>query len=527
MYRLVIVAGPNRGSSYALTEGENQIGRTPDNQIVLTSGKVSKRHCTIHVGAGGVEVIDQGSTNGTFLNGALAKRTRMQAGDKVSVGEFVLELVQSGPVQMPVALTSGSSALAMQPEVPAPSLSLVSEPAIEVSAQDPLSKLQAIFEGKIMPFFYGLIMKNEYRTVIAVFFFCLVVVSVAAAVVPVLDLAERSIRREAFVRAKILAREVADRNLPAIAARNESQVDISLLEAEESVRMVAIVNPDLQILAPQSRLNQILAGGPEAAYALAMSRQFREGRERGDGRFLSESIVSYIEPLKVIDPQSVKTVVAGMVIVSIDFSDNLIHAGGMGVAVGTGFVVAGLIAFLFYAVMMRLTFKPLEVLNDELDQALRGALPRVTQEFQVEEVKNLYDNINSAIQRAGKGTHSDFSASETTDWDRELASVRAITESSNEGFVAVDADLVVIGMNQMFEEISGIRIDSLGVSINQVARDQAFPSMLGDLRDRVGASPSRSVNDEFEFSGVSYQIVAIAVGPVMRSGVAVVFKKKE
>jgi pSer/pThr/pTyr-binding forkhead associated (FHA) protein len=55
MYRLVIVSGQNRGSSYALTDGENTIGRQTDNTIVLNSSKISKRHCSLTVnGMGGL-----------------------------------------------------------------------------------------------------------------------------------------------------------------------------------------------------------------------------------------------------------------------------------------------------------------------------------------------------------------------------------------------------------------------------------------------------------------------------------------
>ena len=74
MYRLVIISGPNRGSAFNLSEGENSIGRQMDSHIVLTSSKVSKRHCSILVTTDEVFFRDEGSTNGSFVNGALTKK---------------------------------------------------------------------------------------------------------------------------------------------------------------------------------------------------------------------------------------------------------------------------------------------------------------------------------------------------------------------------------------------------------------------------------------------------------------------
>lgn len=346
---------------------------------------------------------------------------------------------------------------------------------------------------------------------------------------PMTDLSEKSIQREGLIRAKVLAREVADRYAPAIANRNEAQIDLSFLENEESVKMVVIVDPNLQIIAPQSRLNQILGGGREAAFAMFMSKEFKEGREKGYGKLLNESLAVYVEPLKTSDPRQMKTNVTAMVLVSIDFSNNLLESGGLGVAYGTGFVIAGVLAILIFFILMRLTMKPLEVLNDDLDQVLRGELPKVTHEFKIEELNPLWNNINSTIQRLPKGGSSaDFSGGDVmVNWDHEFAPVRALCEATNLGFVAVDPNLVVVAMNPQFEEVSGIRGDAVGQAVQQIARDQSLISLTKDLQERVQSSPSRSALDDFEFSGVGYQVVATGAGPANQSGFAMVFKKKE
>src|SRR4029077_10818301 len=50
--------------------GLNTIGRSPENDVVVKDGYVSRRHCAILVHAGdGCELHDTASKNGTFING--------------------------------------------------------------------------------------------------------------------------------------------------------------------------------------------------------------------------------------------------------------------------------------------------------------------------------------------------------------------------------------------------------------------------------------------------------------------------
>lgn len=66
---LVAASGPYSGQRFELTEGETAIGRT-EGQITLgNDSQISRKHCTISISAGRATVTDNGSTNGTVLNG--------------------------------------------------------------------------------------------------------------------------------------------------------------------------------------------------------------------------------------------------------------------------------------------------------------------------------------------------------------------------------------------------------------------------------------------------------------------------
>src|SRR4051812_2995732 len=92
MYRLKVLVGPNSGKSFNLPYGQVYVGRGDNNDIILQSHNVSKRHCVLEVHTGEVILRDQDSANGTFVNGVLAREKKLKLGDRISVGEFVLML---------------------------------------------------------------------------------------------------------------------------------------------------------------------------------------------------------------------------------------------------------------------------------------------------------------------------------------------------------------------------------------------------------------------------------------------------
>ena len=96
---LVIVAGSELdfGRHFVLEREETTIGRGDGCGIVVHDAKASKAHCAVAVilGSRGVERIeirDLETTNGTFVNGERAGRATLMAGDKVRVGDTVLQL---------------------------------------------------------------------------------------------------------------------------------------------------------------------------------------------------------------------------------------------------------------------------------------------------------------------------------------------------------------------------------------------------------------------------------------------------
>jgi pSer/pThr/pTyr-binding forkhead associated (FHA) protein len=71
----------------ALRTGMTRIGRSPSADVAFDDGGVSRRHAVIMTRTdGGAEVIDDGSLNGTFVNGERVRRRVLSHGDVLTIG---------------------------------------------------------------------------------------------------------------------------------------------------------------------------------------------------------------------------------------------------------------------------------------------------------------------------------------------------------------------------------------------------------------------------------------------------------
>ncbi|HVT03744.1 MAG TPA: FHA domain-containing protein [Thermoanaerobaculia bacterium] len=77
--RIVFLSGPVAGSSYDVSPAGLWIGRDASADVIIQSSSVSKRHTWIGVRSDQAVLIDEGSTNGTFLEGQRSDRLRERA----------------------------------------------------------------------------------------------------------------------------------------------------------------------------------------------------------------------------------------------------------------------------------------------------------------------------------------------------------------------------------------------------------------------------------------------------------------
>jgi len=85
-WHLVVVKGPSAGRQYRLGE-RLSLGRDFSSDIQLNDGQVSRKHAVIQRIQDAYVVVDQGSTNGTYVNGQrISKPTLLAHGTIIAIG---------------------------------------------------------------------------------------------------------------------------------------------------------------------------------------------------------------------------------------------------------------------------------------------------------------------------------------------------------------------------------------------------------------------------------------------------------
>ena len=110
------VGGASR--SYNLRPGENSVGSSSGNSVVLPVRGVSRRHALLTLEPDGLTLEDLGSRNGTRVRGARVQRSRIEAGDEIRLGPVTLRLeeVEAEDAVLAIAVDSG---LPPEPGLPA------------------------------------------------------------------------------------------------------------------------------------------------------------------------------------------------------------------------------------------------------------------------------------------------------------------------------------------------------------------------------------------------------------------------
>lgn len=88
MLRLFVQNGALAGQQIHLEQGWILLGRSLDSKLPFTESIVSLRHAIISAEGGDFYLLDQDSTNGTFVNGARASTVKLNNGDVIELGAY-------------------------------------------------------------------------------------------------------------------------------------------------------------------------------------------------------------------------------------------------------------------------------------------------------------------------------------------------------------------------------------------------------------------------------------------------------
>jgi pSer/pThr/pTyr-binding forkhead associated (FHA) protein len=93
---LLVKRGPNAGSTFLLEDERTTTGRRPDSDVFLDDVTVSRNHARIERRGDSFFVQDDGSLNGTYVNGERVEETKLASGDEIQIGMFKLVFFAAG-----------------------------------------------------------------------------------------------------------------------------------------------------------------------------------------------------------------------------------------------------------------------------------------------------------------------------------------------------------------------------------------------------------------------------------------------
>ena len=102
---LVVIHAPvqsDLGRRFVLDRDTTTVGRGRDNDIVLPSDCVSRRHARLEQRAGNLFVVDLASTNGTFINDDAhsVRERQIQRGDRLKIGDTIFKYLSGSDIEL-------------------------------------------------------------------------------------------------------------------------------------------------------------------------------------------------------------------------------------------------------------------------------------------------------------------------------------------------------------------------------------------------------------------------------------------
>lgn len=115
MLKVVVHEKGGRTQRFNFESDQFSVGREEDNDLVLDRVNISKHHLRFRRSQGSIEIIDLGSTNGTYVNGRKVAQPRpVRRADRIYVGDYILMLegddTAIAPVQRSEIIVAGDAA---------------------------------------------------------------------------------------------------------------------------------------------------------------------------------------------------------------------------------------------------------------------------------------------------------------------------------------------------------------------------------------------------------------------------------
>ncbi len=495
MFALKVLSGKLIGKTFTLGSNETVIGRSPKCDITLPNENISKQHAKIIFEKNKIVLADLNSTNGSFVNGIKVEVTTLKSGDKISIYDTILEVQNDTSAQV-IPFNSKYSSNYQDTTLDESESVSVSEPHFASGFDKILWKIDRYIENAAMTPVYKLSEVIEFKWLTGLFCLGLVLMTVALSTIPLMNIINDSIELESKRRASSLAKTLAALNTEALADSNFSGTTVSYAAQEPGVSAAYIIRQsDGSIIAPGRLSGQFI--GEKFAHT---------ARKRTDKPFhvakVENNRIIAMHPIKFYSPGTGLADTTRFYSVVVYNSKILATNDNRTLSL---FIQTLILALIFGGVLFLLFYKlveyPVKSLNKDLESALRSNDNLLSTKILLPSVQQAYSNLNSALNRTSSGGGGSVGAVEA---DRTME-MQNISQLIGYASLVISAESEAISdYNDGFEELTNL-VGVAGTPLSALS-DQALQQNLLDLVERCKTLPDQVHSNEFEFSGIPYEI---------------------
>lgn len=515
MWAIRMLSGSHAGQVFPLKDGRNLVGRGTNCQIRFEDRDVSKEHALILLENDRLTLVDNQSTNGTYVNGIMVNRTSLKRGDKVSFNQTMCDVIQLPTSQSRQSVVTTSLAhkiapnqglqsyasqgpLALPTQTPHPDL-IHQNPSSLGSPEPDSGFLKRYFEEVFMPGIYNLGKMMEFKLVIGLFMFIYAVLVTALSTIPMLAITSESIQIESRRRALTIARNLANVNQQALLKEMDAALSTQTAELEEGVSQALIVRQaDGSVIAPATKAGTI----PAVPFIETARREQKELIQQIDSSHVAVAV-----PLSAFSPETATYSVKALAIVVYDMGTLAVDDGRTLSLFFQTLLLALALGFVLYYLFQRFVEYPVANLNQQLDLALKHKGENtVSFDFEFPLFQDLVSKVNTLLTRLANPENQAHGMSGNKDLEV-ISIVRLVGYAS----LALSSDFNIIGINQAAEHLLGLADAQLRNQPITLIPDQALQKSLYDLIEHATRDPHNPSKNELEFGGENTEINCQAV----------------
>lgn len=491
-----------------LNEGQYTIGRSSSNDICLDSSKISKQHGLLVIKGGKAAILDTGSSNGTFVNGVLIKKQRIESGDVVSLGEFQLRIVRA--FAMRGVNVRGNLAEKLEEN-------FVSEDKqVPEVAQAASARYQAevaeLIESKILIPLYGLMRTADWRWILGTIIISTLVAAVLVAARPLYVWSTESSKKEAIDRAHTVINQIVRENFRSLQKGGDfSRLSVDAWESVRGFKEIYILDGRTgTIVAPVKLYNKSLNDG----YALIALKKVTEDRESEVTVEHSNGSFIVAQPIPQVVRENIDEVGGApstVVLGKFEISDSITSVFEPVLEALIFAVFLGLLAFFL---ILKMVTHPIRQIQEQLDSALRGEPVSVGCEAKFVDLENLAQVINFSVSKLQQAGGNLQAANPESDTDSEddffVKTIQEIDLGVGDGVLLLDKEKKVKFVGHVIEELLGMKNQyAQGQNISDCCKDPGFAGTVIDLAERVVSSLGENQNANLDINGVNRPMSAI------------------